>query len=98
MASYEQSCEYPVLSKLWLIDLGGSERLLKTDAKGQILEEGKAINLSLSALGDVISALQKRQSHIPYRCASTFWLWLPFFPSVQSIRGFQVKQFLEERG
>ncbi|MCO5552599.1 hypothetical protein L7F22_006113 [Adiantum nelumboides] len=67
MASYEHSCEYPVLSKLWLIDLGGSERLLKTDAKGQILEEGKAINLSLSALGDVISALQKRQSHIPYR-------------------------------
>ncbi|KAH7428263.1 hypothetical protein KP509_10G083700 [Ceratopteris richardii] len=67
MASYGQSCPYPVLSKLWLIDLGGSERLLKTDAKGRILEEGKAINLSLSALGDVISALQRRQSHIPYR-------------------------------
>eukprot|EP00249_Psilotum_nudum_P032140 c4731_g2_i1 orf=2-868(-) len=42
------------ISKLWLIDLGGSERLRKTQANGRILEEGKAINLSLSALGDVI--------------------------------------------
>lgn len=67
MASSGQSGEHPVLSKLWLIDLGGSERLLKTDAKGRILEEGKAINLSLSALGDVISSLQKKQPHIPYR-------------------------------
>lgn len=57
----------PVVSKLWLVDLGGSERLRKTEAKGRNLEEGKAINLSLSALGDVISALQKRQAHIPYR-------------------------------
>ncbi|KAH9329330.1 hypothetical protein KI387_001438, partial [Taxus chinensis] len=55
------------ISKLWMIDLGGSERLLKTQATSQTMEEGKAINLSLSALGDVISALQKKQSHIPYR-------------------------------
>ncbi|KAJ7527812.1 hypothetical protein O6H91_16G072400 [Diphasiastrum complanatum] len=55
------------LSKLWLIDLGGSERFFKTHANGQTLEEGKALNVSLSALGDVISALQKRQPHIPYR-------------------------------
>lgn len=55
------------VSKLWLVDLGGSERLLKTGATGQTMDEGKAINLSLSALGDVISALKRKRSHIPYR-------------------------------
>lgn len=56
-----------VVSKLWLVDLGGSERLLKTGAMGQTLDEGKAINLSLSALGDVIAALKRKRNHIPYR-------------------------------
>ena len=56
-----------VVSKLWLVDLGGSERLLKTGATGQTLDEGKAINLSLSALGDVIAALKRKRNHIPYR-------------------------------
>ncbi|KAG0627536.1 hypothetical protein M758_2G209200 [Ceratodon purpureus] len=55
------------VSKLWLIDLGGSERLLKTNAQGLTMEEGRAINVSLSALGDVISALQRRRPHVPYR-------------------------------
>ncbi|XP_074571858.1 kinesin-like protein KIN-14B isoform X2 [Curcuma longa] len=55
------------MNKIWMIDLGGSERLLKTQATGRRLEEGKAINLSLSALGDVISALQHKKSHVPYR-------------------------------
>lgn len=55
------------VSKLWMIDLGGSERLLKTNAQGLTMEEGRAINVSLSALGDVISALQRRQPHVPYR-------------------------------
>lgn len=55
-------------SKMWMVDLGGSERLLKTQASGRRLQEGKAINLSLSALGDVISALQsKKHQHVPYR-------------------------------
>ena len=43
--------------KLYLIDLAGSERVGKTDATGQRLEEAKNINRSLSALGDVIAAL-----------------------------------------
>ncbi|KAL6907864.1 hypothetical protein ACP4OV_002034 [Aristida adscensionis] len=55
------------VSKLWLIDLGGSERLLKTGASGLTMDEGKAINLSLSALGDVIAALRRKRSHVPYR-------------------------------
>ncbi|KAJ4846191.1 hypothetical protein Tsubulata_049726 [Turnera subulata] len=54
-------------NKLWLVDLGGSERVLKTKAWGKRLDEGKAINLSLSALGDVIYALQRKRRHIPYR-------------------------------
>ncbi|GAB2211497.1 hypothetical protein Drorol1_Dr00024812 [Drosera rotundifolia] len=55
------------LTKLWMVDLGGSERLLKTGAMGQTLDEGRSINLSLSALGDVIAALRTRRSHVPYR-------------------------------
>lgn len=58
---------YTITSKLWMVDLGGSERILKTRASGQTMEEAKAINLSLSALGDVINALQRKQPHIPYR-------------------------------
>ncbi|KAI3997763.1 hypothetical protein MKX01_007650, partial [Papaver californicum] len=54
-------------NKIWMVDLGGSERVLKTRAWGRRFEEGKAINLSLSALGDVISALQRRRPHVPFR-------------------------------
>ncbi|KAG4911207.1 hypothetical protein JHK87_057323 [Glycine soja] len=55
------------VSKLWMIDLGGSERLLKTGAKGLTLDEGRAINLSLSALADVVAALKRKRCHVPYR-------------------------------
>ncbi|RAL50464.1 hypothetical protein DM860_016931 [Cuscuta australis] len=57
----------PQVSKLWMVDLGGSERILKTGATGQTLDEGRAINLSLSALGDVIAALRRKKGHVPYR-------------------------------
>jgi kinesin family protein C2/C3 len=53
--------------KLHLIDLAGSERLSKTGAQGDRLKEAQNINKSLSALGDVIQALQQREKHIPYR-------------------------------
>ncbi|XP_047338489.1 kinesin-like protein KIN-14U [Impatiens glandulifera] len=55
------------VSKLWLVDLGGSERVLKTKATGLTLDEGRAINLSLSSLGDVIAALKRKRAHVPYR-------------------------------
>lgn len=43
--------------KLNLVDLAGSERSSKTGATGLTLKEGIKINLSLTALGNVISAL-----------------------------------------
>jgi len=54
--------------KLNLVDLAGSERQSKTEASGERLKEATKINLSLSALGNVISALVDGKSkHIPYR-------------------------------
>ncbi len=53
--------------KLHLVDLAGSERLARTGATGDRLKEAQNINKSLSALGDVIQALQQRNAHIPYR-------------------------------
>ncbi|XP_054938834.1 kinesin-like protein KIF17 [Physeter macrocephalus] len=54
--------------KLNLVDLAGSERQSKTGATGERLREATKINLSLSALGNVISALvDGRCKHIPYR-------------------------------
>lgn len=44
-------------NKLCFIDLAGSEKIRKSGVTGQTLEEAKKINLSLSCLGNVISAL-----------------------------------------
>nr|XP_020463655.1 kinesin-like protein KIF3B [Monopterus albus] len=56
------------VGKLNMVDLAGSERQSKTGAKGKRLKEAAKINLSLSALGNVISALADGKStHVPYR-------------------------------
>ncbi|KAL7889014.1 hypothetical protein AOLI_G00039880 [Acnodon oligacanthus] len=56
------------VGKLNLVDLAGSERQAKTGVRGERLKEAAKINLSLSALGNVISALvDGRSSHVPYR-------------------------------
>lgn len=46
----------------------------KSGSTGENLKEAQAINKSLSALGDVISALATEQPHIPYRsdCCTLF--------------------------
>ncbi len=67
-ATDDQGNERITLGKLNLVDLAGSERLSKTGAKGDRLKEATKINLSLSALGNVISALvDGKIKHIPYR-------------------------------
>ncbi|KAK1946647.1 Kinesin-related protein 3 [Phytophthora citrophthora] len=61
------------LSNLYLVDLAGSERVKKAKVYGRHISELKAINLSLSALGNCISALSKQSQqsqtsyHVPYR-------------------------------
>lgn len=52
----------------FMFPLQGSERQTKTGATGQRLKEATKINLSLSTLGNVISALvDGKSTHVPYR-------------------------------
>lgn len=50
-----------------LVDLAGSEKVHLSGVTGNGLEEAKKINLSLSALGNVIHALINGSDHVPYR-------------------------------
>uniref|UniRef100_A0AAR2LP43 Kinesin-like protein n=1 Tax=Pygocentrus nattereri TaxID=42514 RepID=A0AAR2LP43_PYGNA len=59
--------EQKLSGKLYLVDLAGSEKVSKTGAAGAVLDEAKNINKSLSALGNVISALAEGTTHVPYR-------------------------------
>jgi len=65
---HQKTSEGSVISgKLNLADLAGSEKVGKTGAKGDTLEEAKKINQSLAALGNCINALTTGKPHIPYR-------------------------------
>lgn len=55
------------VGKLTFVDLAGSEKQSKTGVDKQGQEEANAINMSLTALGNVIQALSEGQKHIPYR-------------------------------
>ncbi|XP_015190874.1 PREDICTED: kinesin-like protein KIF3A [Polistes dominula] len=64
----EDGEQHVKMGKLHLVDLAGSERQSKTKTSGVRLREATKINLSLSTLGNVISALVDGQSsHVPYR-------------------------------
>ena len=52
---------------LYLVDLAGSERVRKSEVEGKELKEAQYINKSLSALGNVMEALDRKSSHVPYR-------------------------------
>jgi len=52
---------------LYLVDLAGSERVGKSQVEGAQLKEAAHINKSLSALGNVMEALDRKSSHVPYR-------------------------------
>jgi kinesin family protein 18/19 len=57
-------------SKLYLIDLAGSERACATENRGQRMIEGASINRSLLALGSCINILsdpRQRGKYVPYR-------------------------------
>ncbi|XP_040824244.1 kinesin-like protein KIF28P [Ochotona curzoniae] len=59
-------------SSISLVDLAGSERQKSSGSEGDRLREGSRVNLSLTNLGNVISALAdaamgKKVLHIPYR-------------------------------
>jgi len=55
------------IGKLSFVDLAGSEKSSKTGVDKQGQEEANAINMSLSALGNVIAALSEGAKFIPYR-------------------------------
>ncbi|XP_057712895.1 kinesin-like protein KIF28P [Corythoichthys intestinalis] len=59
-------------SNINLVDLAGSERQRSASSEADRLKEGTAINLSLTTLGNVISALAdmavgRKVVHVPYR-------------------------------
>ena len=68
------------MSTINLIDLAGSERAEKSGATGEKLKEGAAINVSLTALGNVINKLSEKAENptkkvfVPYRNSVLTWL------------------------
>ncbi|KMT00114.1 hypothetical protein BVRB_1g019380 [Beta vulgaris subsp. vulgaris] len=64
-----KNCDPPIVrkGKLVVVDLAGSERVQKSGSEGHTLEEAKAINLSLTALGKCINALAENSPHVPVR-------------------------------
>ncbi|OMJ78718.1 hypothetical protein SteCoe_21395 [Stentor coeruleus] len=73
------------VGKVQFVDLAGSERIGKSQAVGETLKEALLINKSLSALQDVISALENRQKHIPYRNSMLTQILQPTLGGSESI-------------
>ncbi|CAM9945206.1 unnamed protein product, partial [Discosporangium mesarthrocarpum] len=66
-----------------VIDLAGSERVGMSGAQGASLTEAQSINLSLSLLGDVLSALSKYHRTKAAAAASSAFATMaarPFIP------------------
>ena len=84
--AYNRTTKKSTSGKFSLVDLAGSERADKTGATADRLKEAQSINKSLSALGDVISALSTNEKFIPYRnnkltqVYSLEWIFLLLLP------------------
>lgn len=67
-------------SKLYFVDLAGSEKMKKTEVKGKQLDEAKNINKSLTTLGLVINALVESKLFFEQSMDSHFLQKLNLFP------------------
>lgn len=66
--AYNVNTKAKTLGKLSFVDLAGSEKQSKTGTTKEGQEEANAINMSLSALGNVIAALSEAgNTFVPYR-------------------------------
>jgi hypothetical protein len=64
----DKRTKFATESQLYLCDLAGSEKIVKTGVTGVQLKEAAAINQSLLALGNVIQALSTGDAgHVPFR-------------------------------
>ena len=64
--------DFTTVSKMHLVDLSGSERIMESKDHGQLFHEATSINLSLHFLEQVIVSLNRKakgsnETHIPYR-------------------------------
>ena len=70
-------------SKLCLVDLAGSERMGRSmSCQGKRVAEAKAINSSLSTLGNVIAALAEGgagRTHVPYRVGWYYYYYYYYY-------------------
>lgn len=57
------------MGTLTMLDLSGTERLKRSCAEGNTLREAQSINRSLQGLGDVVDALRRGSSHVPFRAS-----------------------------
>ena len=67
LEGHEKGSETCFISKLHLVDLAGSERISKTQVEGNLLNEAKYINLSLTYLEQVIIALNEKMKGVTGR-------------------------------
>lgn len=67
VVSVNKETKEQLRGKILIVDLAGSERLKKSGVTADGEKEAIEINKSLTALGDVIEGLTKKQKVVPYR-------------------------------